>query len=529
MPNRKFQRIDFTDPARHGGHVGNYVDGEKVGFLTFRQHANRNSSFASVADDGYGVTALHMPSPLTKTSYWACCNFSSPILPDEWYIETHAGFYLVSGEINWCSFLGVVDSDFDAFKYYSSQTPNYAGPTPFQITANFNYVGGQKTVTSGIRTLTNTLSNYVDSPIKTSDLPSVYRTLAYKRSTGIGFAYFKNNGEYLGGTFRAYDQILNFSKKGRFNIGNGISGGVGYVRIRSILISGYKYVDILDEVAPVVTSNGTIEGGAPDAKTAIHDNSEATRIVLNPGQYIEIDLTNTTKDAPIHEIRITANSTAANSLSAKIATNAMGAVWSVSVALGDSAVTRSLGEKKSALFTNTIRSIFCPEIRYLLGLSETQTEGCRRIRIENNSAIQLKVYEIDVIQSTKEIAFGDDAATTDVIVDVDMTGSDVPIGSTGPTKKVNVRNTSESDTSICSVLLNSDGFYDPAIAILEYSSAPGGPWYDKLNPPPAPDGIQIGPVVPEGNMPFYIRSKLPSSGQLFQRFSAQFTVKLTNV
>jgi hypothetical protein len=526
MPNRKFQLIDFTDPARHGGHVGNYVDGENIAYMTFRQNPGRTSYFCYVGTDPYGSKALFMSSPLNTGTYYAACNLHSPILPDQFSVEVNVGYLGSPSGYVFCSFLGIVDWDFDAFTYYTLQSRNSAGPQPFQATMNYDaspfMVGG------GIRNASGGISNYY-SYLQPSNLTGVYKHLLYKRTSGMGYIVLKENGEYLNGIFTKASDMLDFNKKCRFSIGNGSTWHPGYAMIRSILISEFNKVDIMDEVAPVVTTDGTIEGGAPDAKTAIHDNTEITRIVLNPGQYIEIDLTNTTKDAPINEIQITADSTDTNYLSAKLATHAMGGVWSVSVSLGNTSVQRCVGEKKQTGFTNTIRHIFNPEIAYLCGLAETETEGCRRIRIENNSAVQLKVYEIDVLQSMKEIAFGDDEIVTDVIVDRDITGADVPIGATGNIQEVNVRNTSESDTATCYVKMIDDGFYDPAIAVVEYADDPAGPWYDKLNPPPAPDGIQVGPVVPEGNMPFYMRTKLPSSGQLFQRFTAQFTVKMTNV
>lgn len=522
MPNRKFQKIDFTDPARHGGHVGNYVDGEKVAYLTFNQSPQRTANFAYVANDIYAVKSLWIASPQYINPYYAACNFHSDILPDDWFTEV----FVLRNSYTTTAFMGIVDFDFDAFKYYSGQRWGEPGPQPFMMMALFD---GSPQIRVAIRDSVGNLSGGFIQTTPASDVPLLYKTISWKRTSGVGFAYFKANGDYLFGCFAAASTIQNFTKKQRFSIGNGAVNYDPHITIRTILISGYKNTDLMDDVSALVTTDGTVEGGAPDAKTAVHDTTEATRIVLNTGQYIEIDLTNAAKDAPIHEIQITTDATDTNYLSTKLATNAMGAVWSVSVPMGNTPINRALGEKKSISFANSIRHIFYPEIKYLLGLSDTETEGCRKIRIENNSAVPLRVYEVDVVQGLQEIAFGDDAVTTDVIVDLDITDADVPIGSTGPAQEVNVRNTSESDTATCDVIMVDDGFYDPATAVVEYAAAPGGPWYDKLNPPPLPDGISIGPVIPEGNMPFYIRTKLPSSGELFQRFKAEFTVKMTNV
>ena len=56
----------------------------------------------------------------------------------------------------------------------------------------------------------------------------------------------------------------------------------------------------------------------------------------------------------------------------------------------------------------------------------------------------------------------------------------------------------------------------------------GGNWYDKITTPPDPDGITVGPATPEGKMPFYFRSKLPSDVDVFAMFRAKFQIKIVN-
>lgn len=524
MPDRKFQRIDFSDVTRHGAHTAEYVDGEKVEWLTYFAHPSRPGYQMKCGLNAHGDSNLLVCSPWNIGSYYACVGFIGEIMPQ--YFTTECKAFNADGGgggYNYATFFGFADFDFIAYKTYTGEEAGASGPNPVQFCANFdgNYYK------FGIRSAGGALSKYAydTAPIV---VPGYFRFLTHKRQTGIGMAMFKANGEFVNCVFNPAATIYEFNKLAKFYICGGHTWHVGYSGLLWLKASEYKHIDIMDERdSGDVATTGTIEGGAANAYDAIHDASETTRVVLHTGEYLEIQLADSPYDAPLYEIRIVTDATAANFLSAKVATQAMGALWSVSVPLGDTTKTRCDDEILSGM-TIKCRHLYYPEIEGLCGLSETETPGCCKVRFENNNASDIKIYRVEVIQSCDEITLANDNVTPGPRVSVSLTGIDCPIGATGPTQTVNVKNTSETDTASCYVKMVNDGFYDPAIAIVEYS-ADEVTWYDKLNPPPGADGIQIGPVVPEGLMPFYVRTKLPSSGQLFQRFSAQFTIKLTNV
>lgn len=492
-------KIDWTDVTRQGAHTANYVDDEIEDFFIFLKDPAQTFEVAAADVAPHGRVLNYFMSDSQLPSVFLTKN----ILPENFTAEMT--YYFPNLASFWLILIGIVDGDLDEYLGLNPQLT----PTAFKYFAQFIY--GVGTAFFKRRTDTHGRQQIYAVPAE-----AVFqRIIVTKKAAGFFGAAYKQSGDYLGiAPFQPIADVYNPGAPSKIMLGPCTYGT--NLLIKNYFASDYTEFDHMQDAAVTVGISGGATAVGDTAKNCLILLDEAKYINVPNGESIEIDLTAAAEDRGIYEIAIVCDATDANPLSIKFATDSMGAAWTPAVELGDTGDYRWSGELPAIGWTNGKCHVLYPELQFLFAMTEQECIGLRKIKIENFSASDVKVYKVDAQDSMQEITSED---TDGILISETIPPADVPIGSIGTVHTITYRNTADQATTDVHVELLDDG-YGPD-DILEYSRD-DITYYDEGTQPGG--GLQLGTgVVAAGaTEDWYIRTNIPAVGDVLAAFIARF-------
>jgi len=527
MAYRLLGKIDFTDSSRVPAPSPHYHNADTVEFLEFFEQSARAAGtyHDTIVDLGGGdrflLTETAYPDTISGVAYSSQGFFKSkkPV-PQYFTLEANIKFltnYLMSGSI-----ICLFDSDYDTLDYkvqaFQFGAAGFGKIGLWSNGATNNLYWAVRDIT--LKALTTGYETFAFDPAYYTKI------VMFCRDNGVGCALFRDTGEMIK-TFKFFNKESIYRFEAQHHLALNAftyAGGHQNMRVKDLYLNSYNDLDYVGEAACGVTTDVPPEQivGAPDAKTAITDTAESSYISLASGtmQIIDIDLTGATSDLPLFEVSVITDSTDAAPIFISFATNAMGTAWTEAIQLGDTEAKRWTGEKLATTNTYSKRSVFYPEIGYLLSLDLNLPVGCRKIRLQNQSYVTtVKVFKVSAVASNMEIIQGEDGTPDCIAPNIFIERTDVPLGSAGATHTGYIQNTSDKTFIVFVTVL--DTGVDGDTGAFQWSHN-GTDWRDA-----ASAEFNWGTLVPGDTLPFYVRSNLGTTGEIYKALKAKIQLRCT--
>lgn len=537
-------KLDFTDPLRQGGKVGDYQHGDEIDFMKYYKNDwnpdwNAWPTQNRIYNDGEftyfsmfksNPWGTYIPTPPYYPHFATANIVSKEWLPRNFLFEMWGGYHgWDDGED--MTFAIIKDCGYD-YNYALLETPFYRqslyGLYGFQqIDPRFKYCdyNGHSQVYAIYKKTTGVFQQIGQTPIiPNSGYYAVdFKRMVWRRNEKIIHVIHKRDGSLV--SFLPIiesAQIENGLDPDRLFIGMyPYTARVSWLAIYQLLLQEYREYNAITEAQVQITTDGTISG-APDAKTAITAGDETSYITLAPGKEIIVNMTSGDFDCSTFCVELVSDCTDTNKLSVAFATAASYEAYSGFTLVGNGRTTYDCGDKIAPSWFYTMKHIFGHTIKYLLQLNEFSTIGFKKMKIRNESAITLRVFLAKVLGEPTNSAIYTPGGTLTYMHVIDP--DDAPLGTPGTVQTLKWRNSSGFEAITVKMSILDDG--SPLLDGLIQYSADNINWYDTATPPPG-GSLLLASNVPDGDtVDFYIRTNLPLSDPQLASFIAKFQFEI---